>query len=34
MTQYGTLSPEAAPGTIPEGDALLSTFDQYVQDFI
>jgi two-component system, response regulator RegA len=28
MTQYGTLSPEAAPGTIPEGDALLNHADR------
>ncbi|KMO21154.1 chemotaxis protein CheY [Methylobacterium indicum] len=28
MTQYGTLSPEAATGTIPEGDALLNHADR------
>ncbi|AWN51913.1 MULTISPECIES: ActR/PrrA/RegA family redox response regulator transcription factor [unclassified Methylobacterium] len=28
MTQYGTLSPEAAAGTIPEGDALLNHADR------
>ncbi|WP_082173418.1 ActR/PrrA/RegA family redox response regulator transcription factor [Methylobacterium platani] len=28
MTQYGTLSPEASAGTIPEGDALLNHADR------
>jgi two-component system response regulator RegA len=28
MTQYGTLSPEATAGTIPEGDALLNHADR------
>ncbi|AWB20162.1 DNA-binding response regulator [Methylobacterium currus] len=28
MTQYGTLSPEATAGTIPEGDALLNHTDR------
>ncbi len=28
MTQYGTLSPEAPAGTIPEGDALLNHADR------